>query len=128
MNKPLTFKSGADAFDYTTNFFTVGELQKDEAIYGLITAAKSDPLGIDDEEYTIKVSIKKKGFFSSGREIRYVDAILHPDLNLNIKIGDLVLWGCADPNAKPNPFGVIVKQFQLYLSNDNKQFTEVISN
>jgi hypothetical protein len=38
----------------------------------------------------------KKGFFSSGREIKYVDAILHPKLRIDVKIGDLILWGCAN--------------------------------
>ena len=128
MQNILTFKTGADAFEYTTKFFSGGEIKQNDALYGLVTAYHPDQDGINDDEYTVKVSVLKKGFFKSGRENKLVDAIIHPDLNVEINVGDLILWGCADALAKPNPFGVIVKKFKLNLATDNQQFESVPNN
>ena len=125
MQNPLTFNSGADAFEYTTKFFSAGELRKNEAIYGLVTHFKPAPTLMDDDEFILSVSVKKKGLFKSRNEILSVEAIVHPDANLDIKVGDLFLWGCADPSAKPNPFGVIVQKCELYLDENNQQFVTV---
>lgn len=128
MQNALTFKTGADAFEYTTKYFSGGEIIQNEALYGLVTAYHPSNDDIDDDEFSIKVSVLKKGFFRNTRENIIVDAIIHPDLNVEINVGDLVLWGCSDPLAKPNPFGVIVKKFKLNLAPDNQQFEAVPNN
>ena len=37
MQPPLTFKTGKDAFEYTTKYFSSAKLRKNDAIYGLVT-------------------------------------------------------------------------------------------
>ena len=124
MQPPLTFKTGKDAFEYTTKYFSSAKLRKNDAIYGLVTRYNPALAPIKVDEFVVSVSVKKKGLFSSGSEILSVAAILDPDamFRLDIKIGDLVLWGCVDPSSKPNPFGVIVEKCQLYLDDNNEQF------
>ena len=125
MNSPLTFKDGVSAFEYSTKFFSAGELKNNEAIYGLITHFEPAKSLLDEDEFILNVCVKKKGFFKSGKEILTVDAIVHPDANLDLGVGDLVLWGCVDLSAKPNPFGVIVFKCELFLDENNHQFVKV---
>ena len=122
MTNPLTFKDGASAFEYTTEYFSGARLAKNEAIYALVIEVdRAGPFDAHDL-FILKVAVEKKALFSSKTEILTVDGFVHPDANFDLDVGDLVLWSCIDKNSKPYPYGVIVQKCKLFLDAANKQF------
>jgi len=125
----LTFKSGPDALDYVEKFFGHDQISPNCTCYGVIKFIDRsgspdvfmiEVVALTANIITSKVALKRNLQLSKVGRVP-VSATTHPELDADLEIDDLVVWGCLEAREK-FPIGVILHKCKLEMDEKTKQF------
>ena len=103
MSNQLPFKNSDEALEYVERFFDARSIKRGVSLIGVVRKVKSfnkTPV------FLIEVNVTS-GIFKKSNRREIVAGAIHPELNCQIQVGDLVNWGC-DKKQKELSSGFIL--------------------